>query len=155
MRGDSGDRERDDATARAWPAAGTIKLSRKAAFVAPDRSESTLDKDTSILAAYNVAAKLLAGQRDVAIYGLDHGDGARLGRYDLRQLTVYDPGFVDAKGHRYRADSEPKEVRFHDILNGPLLVLHKAICSFSTLIYVPRADEDLYVGANLAASHPQ
>lgn len=146
-----GDRERDDATARAWPAAGTIKLSRKAAFVAPDRSESTLDKDTSILAAYNVAAKLLAGQRDVAIYGLDHGDGARLGRYDLRQLTVYDPGFVDAKGHRYRADPELKEVRFHDILNGPLLVLHKAICSFSTLIYVPRADEDLYVG-NLAAS---
>jgi hypothetical protein len=138
-----GDRERNDAAAHAWAAAETVELNQKSASVS--------DQGESILAAHNVAAKLLAGERDVAIYGLDDGDIARLARYDVRQLTVYDPGFVDAKGHRDRADTELREIGFHDILNGPLLVLHNAICSFSTLIYVSRADEDIYVG-NLAAS---
>jgi hypothetical protein len=147
--------------ARAWSAAKTIGSRDDAPPAAPDsgdnrssaRGGSVEDKGPSIAAAHNVAAKLLAGRPDVAVYGFDDGDGVHLARYNVNRLSVYDPGFAVGQGRRNVAGLEVSKIRHHDILSGPLPrnSLHGAICSLGTLIYISRADEELYVG-NLAAS---
>ncbi|HXC26661.1 MAG TPA: hypothetical protein VNV38_01805 [Stellaceae bacterium] len=106
---------------------------------------------TVIQAAHSVAAKLLAGRHDVAIYGLDETDGPQIAMYNVLQLTIYAPGATDNSGHRRMTGIAVGPLRFHDILDGPLPQVHDAICCLRTMGYVGRADEDCFVD-NLAQS---
>jgi len=101
-------------------------------------------------AAHVVAAKLVAGRHDVAIYGFDESDGPHVAAFNVLQLAIY---HSDA-GNRSRrpfAGTGGNLFGFHDILDRPLPQVHDSICCLRTLGYVGRADEDKLID-NLARS---
>jgi hypothetical protein len=147
-------RERKEA-AFSGPVPRTVSPRPKTNRPAPDGGDdtplaSTKDAKSGYIAvatAHTLAGKILAGRPDVAIYGLNDQISSELPKFNVKQLTVYDPGLrvQEARPHKARS------VWIHDILSAPLPKLHGAICSLGPLVYVSRVDEDAYVG-NLAAS---
>lgn len=101
--------------------------------------------------AHEIAAKLLAGRHDVAVYGFDEADAATLEAYNVRRLAIYDPNPATVAGRRPVAGPALPRIQFHDMLGSPLPRVHDALCSLRTLAAVPRADEDTFIG-NLARS---
>jgi len=112
-------------------------------------SESQERESASIGLAHDIAAKLLSGRLDFAVYGFDETDAARITDYNVRKLAVY-----DARS-RSTVESPTSDVarfvQFHDILLGPLPRAHDSICSLNTFTYISRANEEVYFG-NLAQS---
>jgi hypothetical protein len=102
-------------------------------------------------AAHHVAAKLLAGRSDVAIYaGATGEDLSFVKMYDVRQVAAYTftrAGVVSSA----EVGSEPRSSLSHDILAAPLPRAYDAICSLTALSHISRDNEGKYM-KNLTAS---
>lgn len=107
---------------------------------------------TFTFARYKFVAKMLGGCRRVLEAGCGDAFFSRVVRQDVEHLTAvdFDPSFV-ADAQSRESDRWPIEVKYHNLLEGPVEGPFDGAYSLDVLEHIAPADEDTFL-CNIVAS---